>query len=64
MKVHVDRDACQVSGLCTGLAPDVFELDEQGDLVILDETPPPGQHDDVRDAVRSCPLQALFVTDD
>ncbi|MFD4602974.1 ferredoxin [Streptomyces sp. NPDC058464] len=63
MKVHVDRDACQVSGLCTGLAPDVFELDERGDLVILDETPPPHQHDDVQEAVRSCPLQALFVTD-
>ncbi|MFC9502819.1 ferredoxin [Streptomyces sp. NPDC057002] len=64
MKVHVDHEACQVSGLCTGLAPEVFELDEQGDLVILDETPPPDQHDDVQEAVRSCPLQALFVTDD
>ncbi|GAA0903023.1 MULTISPECIES: ferredoxin [Streptomyces] len=64
MKVSVNREACRDTALCTGLAPEVFELNEQGRLVVLVETPSPDQLDDVLQAVHSCPLQALSVTDD
>lgn len=63
MKLHVDREACQVTGMCTGLAPEVLELDEQGELVILEETVPPSLHEDVRQAVRNCPVQALQISE-
>ncbi|MBA6438223.1 MULTISPECIES: ferredoxin [Streptomyces] len=64
MKLHLDREACQVTGMCTGLAPEVLELDERGELVVLDPTPPPELLDDVRQAVRGCPVQALWITED
>ncbi|OPF74038.1 ferredoxin [Streptomyces antioxidans] len=64
MTLHVDREACQVTGVCTGLAPEVLELDERGELVVLDRTPPPDLLDDVRQAVRSCPVRAPWITED
>ncbi|GAA2318215.1 ferredoxin [Streptomyces sp. 5-10] len=64
MKLHVDREACLATGLCTAFAPEVLDLDEQGELVILDRTPPPHLLDDVRQAVRGCPVRALRITED
>jgi len=64
MKLSVDHTLCQASGMCTGLAPDVLELDESGSLVLLDEHPGAEIAEDVRDAVRSCPVQALTVVED
>lgn len=63
MKLSVDRALCQATGMCTGLAPDVLELDETGSLVLLDEHPGTEIEEDVRDAVRSCPVQALTLED-
>ena len=64
MKLSVDYTLCLSTGLCTGLAPDVLELDESGSLVLLDEQPDADIAEDVRDAVRSCPVQALILTED
>lgn len=59
MKLSVDRKLCLASGLCTGLAPEVFELDDAGLLVLLDEHPGEEFAADVEEAVRSCPFNAL-----
>ena len=37
MKVGVDRDRCVGSGTCEALAPDVFEVDDDGVLTLLRE---------------------------
>jgi ferredoxin len=59
MKLSVDHNLCLGSALCTGLVPDVFELAEDGRLVLLTDEPDAAQLDDIEEAVRSCPVRAL-----
>ena len=61
MKVGVDRDRCVGSGTCEALAPDVFEVDDDGVLRLLREEPADGEQSDVRDAVTACPTRALTL---
>ncbi len=59
MRVAVDRDLCEANGVCAGLAPEVFDVDDEDDLHILMPEVPAGQAGAVRSAVASCPKQAL-----
>ena len=59
MRVAVDRELCEANGVCAGLAPEVFDLDDEDYLHVLVTEVPPGQHGAVRSAVTSCPKQAL-----
>jgi ferredoxin len=60
-RIEVDRDLCASTGGCEAAAPDVFEIGDDGVLVVL--RPEPGDADlpDVRNAVRSCPTRALTL---
>jgi ferredoxin len=62
-RVAVDRERCVGSGTCEMLAPDVFEVDDDGVLAVL--VPEPRGHDvaAVRDAVQACPTRALTLVD-
>ncbi len=62
-RVHVDRERCVGSGSCEMLAPAVFEVDDEGTLVLLTPEPPDEELPAVRDAVTACPTQALSLTD-
>jgi len=60
MRVEWDESRCALSSLCTGLAPDVFHLDDDAQLVIgpdLDDE----QRQAVQDAADSCPTQAITI---
>ena len=35
MRVAVDRDRCEANGVCAGLAPEIFDLDDEDYLHIL-----------------------------
>src|SRR3984957_18143104 len=59
MRVAVDRDLCEANGVCAGLAPEVFDLDDEDYLHVLVAEVPPGQHGAVRSAGAFCPKQAL-----
>jgi ferredoxin len=62
MRVEWDESRCALSALCTGLAPEVFSVDENGGLAIgaeLDDT----LREAVQDAADSCPTQAITVAD-
>lgn len=62
MKVRVDLDRCQGHTLCAMRAPRSFELDDvDGHSVVVDEEVPPDQQDDVVEAARSCPEQAISI---
>lgn len=52
------------TALCTGMAPEVLEIGADGSLIVLIDAPGGELADDVRDAVRMCPFQALLVDED
>jgi ferredoxin len=51
------------SGTCEGLAPEVFEVGDDGVLVLLRPEPGEDALPDVRDAVQACPTRALALAD-
>jgi len=59
MKIIVDRSRCTGLGICESLAPEHFEVDESGDLVMLQEVVTDEQRDDVVAAIEACPTEAL-----
>ena len=63
MRVAVDYDLCQSNAVCMGVAPEVFEVRDDGFLYILDETPPEELRPKLEEAVRLCPTQAISLTD-
>jgi len=62
-RIEVDRDRCASTGGCEALAPDVFEIDDDGELVVLRPEPEPDDLPDVRNAVAGCPTLALRLVD-
>ena len=64
MKVAVDGQRCQGHTLCSMIAPESFELDDvDGTASPVNEVVPAEQEDAVREAVHSCPEQAISVDD-
>ena len=64
MRVRVDRDLCEANAVCAGLVPEVFEVDDEDNLVILAPEVPAALDAQVRHAVRSCPKTALWLEDE
>ena len=63
MRVVVNYDLCESNAVCMGVAPEVFEVRDDGFLYILDETPPEALRPRLEEAVRLCPTQAISLTD-
>ncbi|MGI8336923.1 ferredoxin [Actinomadura scrupuli] len=64
MKVVVDRVKCAGLGICEAQSPGTFEIDENGEVVILDEEVGPDRLEEIRDTVASCPTRALSLVED
>jgi ferredoxin len=62
-RIEVDRDLCASTGGCEALAPDVFEIDDDGALVVRRPDPDGRDLSDVRAAVARCPTRALSLTE-
>lgn len=63
MRVVVDLKLCQGYANCADAAPTVFDLDDAGKVVLLQEEPPADLHHDTREAARLCPVKAIVVED-
>jgi ferredoxin len=61
MRVSVDPMVCEANGVCERLAPDVFRLNDDDELEILQPEPPEELHDATRKAVDGCPKLALSL---
>ena len=61
MKITVNFDMCQSNALCMGVAPEVFEVRDDGFLYILNENPGEELRAKMDEAVRLCPTQAITV---
>jgi ferredoxin len=62
-RIEVDRERCVGSGSCEALAPDVFEVDDEGVLVVHRPEPAGDELGDVEDAVQACPTRALSLAE-
>ena len=61
MRVVVDWDLCESNAVCMAVAPEVFEVDDDDNLNLLQEQPPEELRGKVEEAVRRCPKQALSI---
>ncbi|MFC4603665.1 ferredoxin [Rhodococcus kronopolitis] len=59
MKVTVDLDLCEANGVCVGIAPDVFDLDDDEQLLITQPDDTPEQVALMKESVNQCPRAAL-----
>jgi ferredoxin len=65
MKIVVDRDKCVSLGVCEGLAPNIFVLNDDGELEVDESTPVPEEEwERVRSGVSGCPVSALSLVEE
>jgi ferredoxin len=61
VKIIVDLSLCDLHGLCVEAAPEVFEISDDGALLVLNQTPQEGLRAKVDRAVRECPTGAITI---
>lgn len=61
MKVNVNWDLCDGNGVCAVEAPEVFDLGDDDELIVLQETFAPDLLPTVQAAERACPKRAITI---
>jgi len=62
MKVTIDESKCCGAGQCVLAAPEVFDQrDEDGVVILLNETPPEAEYENTRNAAMLCPAAAIEI---
>lgn len=65
IRIILDTNKCQAYGLCVGIAPDFFDVPAGSPIaVLLAETADDDDRDDLEEAVRNCPAQAIALADE
>jgi ferredoxin len=62
MSVVVQTSACVGAGQCALVAPDVFDQDDDGIVLLLDEHPEGSDLEAATRAARLCPARAIALT--
>lgn len=63
MKIEVDWDLCEGHGQCEYAAPDIFTINDEGELEVSTLTPDEQHRKEVGQAVRRCPVRALKIVE-
>ncbi len=63
MHVNVDYDLCDSNAICMGIAPEVFEVRDDGFLYVLNEDPGEELRARMQESVRACPTQAISISE-
>ena len=63
LTMRIERNLCIGAATCVALAPKAWALDDEAKAIILDTC---GQESDemLIEAARSCPVLAIFITDE
>lgn len=59
MKLEVNQDVCIGCGACQAIAPDVFEVNDEGVAEAKVEVVPEEAENDAIDAKEGCPVSAI-----
>jgi ferredoxin len=62
-KIEVDWGLCESNGVCMGVIPEVFQLEDDDTLTVLQEEVTPAIEAQVLEAVRQCPRQAISISE-
>ena len=63
MRVEADLTKCTGHGICESIADDVFEVQDDGAVVIHGHERPKSDHARMQRAVTQCPTGALRLVD-
>ncbi len=63
MRIVHDESKCTSIGMCESVAPEVFEIGDDGYLAILNPTPSEDQRALIEEACAACPTGALSILD-
>ncbi|HPY22825.1 MAG: ferredoxin [Actinomycetota bacterium] len=63
MRVVVDRDRCEGNAVCVGIAPNLFELDDDDYVVVTKDPIPAAAVALAEQAIAECPRAALSRRD-
>ena len=59
IRITVDRETCRTYGNCVLIAEDLFELDDEGRVVLKRVVVEDGRLEDVRRAEYDCPTDSI-----
>ncbi|MBI4062513.1 ferredoxin [Candidatus Gottesmanbacteria bacterium] len=60
--MRIDRNLCIGAATCVAIAPKAWALDDEAKAIILD-TAEEESDQALLDAAKSCPVMAIFITD-
>ena len=63
MRVVVDRDRCEGNAVCVGIAPDLFELDDEDYVMVTVDPIPADRVAAAEQSIAECPRAALTRRD-
>lgn len=63
LKVVANRSACCGYGVCAEICPEVYQLDNNGIVVLATDTVPAGLEEKAREGAAACPQNALEVVE-
>jgi ferredoxin len=63
MRVEVDHDRCEGNAVCVGIAPDLFDLDDDDYAVVKADPVPEDQEELAVRSIAECPRAALIRRD-
>ncbi len=63
MRIVLDETRCSSLGMCESVAPDFFEVGDDGALQVLDDSPGSEHRQLLEEACAACPTAALSLED-
>ncbi|MGH3962245.1 MAG: ferredoxin [Pseudonocardiaceae bacterium] len=62
MRVEVDPNICEGHGQCNAVAPEVYDLDDDGYCLIRNPEVEPDLEHHAEEGALACPVRAITVT--
>ena len=61
MKIRIDKAACVGHARCAAVAPDIYQLDDDGYIAQEEIDVPPGKEKEAIRGARACPERIIMV---
>jgi len=60
MRVRIDQEACVGDETCVSICPEIFKMEGEVAVTIMEEVPPDLQ-ESCREAADACPVEAITI---